>query len=545
MRKINRQREQGIALLLSILCLLLLTAVAAGMMYLSATETAINGNFKNEEVAYFAARAGVEEVRDRILLANANTINASLPTALPSGTGGVLYVLNGVSVANIKDNTSPYFDDELCHDFTAIGSWYESTSTNKRCTTLPSGSTWYTCVPSTCSASNSAYATSAFPLEYKWVRVTLKSNNSTAYPVDGNSGNSTSPVCWNGTVEKAAAGGPLSVTTQCANLSPVATPVYLVTAMAVMPNGARRVVQQELAEPPSGTLPGGMFAAGPGCGPPVPLNLAGNANTGSFNSSTGTYNAVTGTYNNQVNSGGDVGSNGGINLGGTSTAINGSLSTNLPGSVGSCPANGISKTGTPKYGTITGGAPVYTPPVPPLPNPLPPQTAYPPKGVTMPTPLPAGSYGNVTLKGAVTLAGGTDINHPAIYSINTLNFNGGATLTITGPVVINLAGQPSVTPVLDMTGGTFANTTHLPGDFVINYGGSGGMTITGGTNDFAVVNAPNSAITMKGGSNFYGQIVGKTIDDQGGTNFYWDKALVTPPPNTNPLYEISLRELSY
>src|SRR5439155_1228202 len=128
-----------------------------------------------------------------------------------------------------------------------------------------------------------------------------------------------------------------------------------------------------------------------------------------------------------------------------------------PGPVGSCPANGISKTGTPKYGTITGGAPVYTPPVPPLPNPLPPQTAYPPKGVTMPNPLPAGSYGNVTLKGAVTLAGGTDINHPAIYSINTLNFNGGATLTITGPVVINLAGQPSVTPVLDMTGGTFAN----------------------------------------------------------------------------------------
>src|SRR5437016_11003563 len=121
MRKINRQREQGIALLLSILCLLLLTAVAAGMMYRSATETAINGNFKSEESAYFAARAGVEEVRDRILPANANTINASLPTALPSGAGGVVYVLNGVSASNITNSTSPYFDDELCHDFTAIG----------------------------------------------------------------------------------------------------------------------------------------------------------------------------------------------------------------------------------------------------------------------------------------------------------------------------------------------------------------------------------------------------------------------------------------
>jgi len=126
---------------------------------------------------------------------------------------------------------------------------------------FPAAPPWYTCVPSTCSASNSAYATSAFPLEYKWVRLTLKSNNSTAYAVDGN-GTHTFPVCWNGKSEAVTAGGPLSVTTQCANLSPVATPVYLVTAMAVMPNGARRVVQQELAEPPSGTLPGGMFARG-------------------------------------------------------------------------------------------------------------------------------------------------------------------------------------------------------------------------------------------------------------------------------------------
>src|SRR5438046_7828839 len=110
MRKINRQREQGIALLLSILCLLLLTAVAAGMMYLSATETAINGNFKSEESAYFAARAGVEEVRDRILPANANTINPSLPTALPTGAGGVIYVLSVVSAAKIEDNTSTSYD---------------------------------------------------------------------------------------------------------------------------------------------------------------------------------------------------------------------------------------------------------------------------------------------------------------------------------------------------------------------------------------------------------------------------------------------------
>jgi len=536
MRTINHRREQGVALLLSILCLLLLTAVAAGMMYLSATETAINGNFKNEEAAYFAARAGVEEVRDRILPANANTINASLPTALPSsGSAGVVYVLNGVSGSNITDSTSAYFDDELCHDF-SIGSWSQVTTVNQRCTSVPSGSAWYTCVPTPCNtASNSAYATSAFPLDYKWVRVTLKSNNSTAYYVNGSNTGGLA-VCWNGTSEVAAAGPNAS---QCNSLKPVATPVYLVTAMAVMPNGAKRVVQQELAETPTGILPGGMFATGAGCGPPVPLNLAGNANTGSFNSAT--ESTLANPPSNQVSSGGDVGSNGGVSLGGTSTSVNGNISTNLPGSVGACPANGVSKSGTPTYTGITGNAPVYTPPIPPLPNPLPPQTSVTYKDVS----LAAGSYGNVTIKGTVTLAGGSDINHPAVYTINSLNFNGGATLNITGPVVINLAGQPSVSPVLDMTGGTFSNSTYLPSDFVINYGGSGSMTITGGTNAFAVVNAPNSAITMKGGSNFYGQIVGKTIDDQGGTNFYWDKSLVSPPPVTNPLYEISLRELSY
>jgi hypothetical protein len=539
-RKVHHRREQGVALLLSILCLLLLTAVAAGMMYLSATETAINGNFKNEEAAYFAARAGVEEVRDRILPANANTISASLPTALPSGTNaGVLYVLNGVSGSNITDNTSPYFDDELCHDFT-IGSWTQNTTVNQRCNSVPGGTAWYTCVPTPCTtASNSAYATSTFPLDYKWVRVTLKSNNSTAYYVNG--ANTSLPVCWNGTSEVVTAGGTQPVATQCGALKPVATPVYLVTAVAVMSNGAKRVVQQELAETPTGTLPGGLFATGTGCSA---LNVQGNAQTGSYNSSTGTFNSSTGTYSNQVSSGGDVGSNGNIYLGGSSAAVNGQISTPLAVTVGSCPGNGITKSGGATYTSATGSAPVYTAPVPPVPNPLPPTTSITEKDVT----LAAGAYGNVTIKGTVTLAGGTDVNHPAVYTINSLTFNGGATLNITGPVVINLAGQnlaTSTTPVLDMNGGTFSNTSGLASDFVVNYGGSNPVGIIGGNDAYAVINAPNSPLTFKGNSNFYGEAIGSTIDLQGNGTFYWDKALVSPPPTINPLYEISLRELSY
>src|SRR6266536_1805144 len=75
MRMPNRHSEKGIALILSILALLLLSAIAVGMMYTSSTEASVNSNFKSEEVEYFAARAGVEEVRDRMLPYNPSTIN--------------------------------------------------------------------------------------------------------------------------------------------------------------------------------------------------------------------------------------------------------------------------------------------------------------------------------------------------------------------------------------------------------------------------------------------------------------------------------------
>ena len=45
------------------------------------------------------------------------------------------------------------------------------------------------------------------------------------------------------------------------------------------------------------------------------------------------------------------------------------------------------------------------------------------------------------------------------------------------------------------------------------------MKISGGTDAFAVINAPNADLTFIGGSNFYGQAIGKTINDQGGTTF--------------------------
>lgn len=520
----DRKREKGISLLLAMLALLVLTAVATGMMYISATETSINANFKGSEAAYFAARGGVEEVRDRMLTTNSNSIAGLLPNALPSTMGGVLYVLQtGVTPANVTtfSSSNPWVDDELCHDFAYAGSGYGGMTPyppNVRCTDLPAG-VWYT----------STASVAPYPLDYKWVRVTLKANNSTPYLVD-----STRPVsnlvCWNGSSEVVLPAGVAS----CTAMVPTANPVYLVTSLAAVPSGARRMVQQELAQTPGDAFPGGLFATGTGCDA---LRVAGNAHTGSFNSAT--QGTPSNPPSNATNSNGNVGANGGISLGGSSTAVNGNIATNLPATIGSCPTSGVTVAGNPGSGPLIHLPNPYFPPVPPMPNPLPPQTNKTYRNVT----LPPGAYGNITLQGNVTLTGGTPGN-PAVYTINSLSFNGNANVVITGPVVINLAGVGQST-VLNMTGGSFSNNTYVPGNFVINYGGTGGMKISGGTAAYAIINAPNADLTFSGGASFYGQAIGHTIDDQGGTNFYWDQAVSTPVPSTDSYYEISLRELSY
>ncbi len=539
-RIMDRRSEEGVALVLSILALLLLTAVAAGMMYMSTTESTVNNNFKQEENAYFAARAGVEEVRDRMIYTNASSIcpNATpgvapclLPSVLPTAAGGVLYVLQNANAAtgtpaitmanDVTNFASQFADDELCHDYIFGG--MTAQPPNVRCTNLPGGAGWYTTTQS---------ALAPYPLDYKWVRVTLKSNNSTAYAVDGNAANA-ARVCWDGISEKPLPG---AVAT-CAAMTPVANPVYMVTALAVSRNGARRLIQQEIAQTPTSGQPGGLFATGAGCNA---LTFGGNASTHSFNS--GTEGVPSNPPSNAVNTNGDIGANGGMNVNGTSTSVNGKASSTLPASKGACPANAVTVTGNPSITSQGQMGSAYVAPVPPLPNPLPPTTGV---SVNSNTTWTSSSRGNISVTGksTLTLTGGTVAN-PAIYTFNSLTLSGNSTLAITGPMIINIAGVGQTT-VVDFTGGNLSNTTWIPSDLVINYGGSGNIVMSGGSGAYALIDAPNAALTFKGGSKFYGQAIAATIDDSGGTDFYWDTAANTPPPNNSPYFEISLRELSY
>ena len=88
----NRQR--GVALIATMLALVLIAAITAGMIILSTTETNISANFRDEQTAYFASRGGLAEVRDRMRAGATDSVKAVLPTALPGTAGGILYIIN-------------------------------------------------------------------------------------------------------------------------------------------------------------------------------------------------------------------------------------------------------------------------------------------------------------------------------------------------------------------------------------------------------------------------------------------------------------------
>ena len=296
-----RKHERGMALILSLLALLLISAVGLGMIYMSNTESSINSNYKDTQTAFFAMRAGLEEGRDR-LRAN-STFPIPLPTNFPPAAGSVVYILNPAGAADAAVDTpwvygvnSPYFDDEFCHEyfFGVAGSGVAQATPCGLANAVPQ--VWTVTAPSQSPNTNSAAA-----LKYKWVRITLKQNGTTGTPANPNTWvDSTQPaasqVCWDGNLLKervSTAISPLYTTCDLAkNAGFNVRPVYLITAMAITPQGSRRVGQYEagayMITPPAA----GLDFAGPG----AHFNNAPNSNNFGINGTNSGDPANAGVY---------------------------------------------------------------------------------------------------------------------------------------------------------------------------------------------------------------------------------------------------------
>ena len=291
--------ERGMALIVVLFALMLLTAIGLGLMYMTTTETGIDSNFRGEQTAYYASKAGLEEARDRLRYnpctvggcngpysANAQyditSFNFSaapptpsgwaLPTTVPANatTASVVYIVNSSGatdpVTPWVPNT-PYFDDELCHEnFTGLG--LTATASTVPCAQVaPAGTAWFKSVGSFDPNTGTAAAT-----PYKWVRITLKQNFG-AYCSDGpNCPLANQPIC--STMNTAGAVPPY-YETPLPNGFPVCEAdnmrsVYVLTSLAKLPDGSRKMTQYEVANMVVPPLPGSITfdGSGPNFNPP-------------------------------------------------------------------------------------------------------------------------------------------------------------------------------------------------------------------------------------------------------------------------------------
>ncbi len=225
--KSRRRSEDGIALLIAIFVLLLVSVVAIALFVSSSTETALGANYRSSSTVYYGALAGLEEARGRLLPKNTNYFGTSvIPTAFPLGQ--TVYVINRSVGDNIApwDSSNKYYDNEYQTEFG-----------------VPASSTSWQSISSVWD--NNAQGIPG-PL-YKWVRINAVTEASLYIDVNYNgSYNSTRPIYYDPAhVNSSGEAWPSLISTS----SPPSTAVQAleVTALAALPNGSQKFLQYVVA----------------------------------------------------------------------------------------------------------------------------------------------------------------------------------------------------------------------------------------------------------------------------------------------------------
>jgi hypothetical protein len=210
----RKNSEAGVALLIAIFALLLISVVAISLIVASGTESALSGNYRSSTRAYYAAVAGLEEGRGRLLPKNSDYFNSTFPAFVPTtGTPPlalrqVRYITNPQGGENVL---AAYPDTEYDAEFGA-GSLAAST------------------VKTIASVSTVGGISGA---SYKWVRINAITEASINLDVDGDhKKNSTTPLFFDGTH---------------LNLISAGKQALEVTSLAVLPNGTQKLLQYVVA----------------------------------------------------------------------------------------------------------------------------------------------------------------------------------------------------------------------------------------------------------------------------------------------------------
>jgi hypothetical protein len=201
----TRNRQAGVALLIAIFVLLLVSVAAMSMVMASGSEGALAGNYRSSTSSYYAAIGGLEEVRARLSPADPNAFGAAI--ALPMAVDTVYYVTNGVNGETVDPKTS--------------STKYEDKDYGKKHGT-----------PKVKPYINSIWTGSATPGPlYKWVRINPITEASLGIDVDQSGG----PLDNATTLYYDVVSGQL-------NRTGTGSQAFEITSLATMPDGSQRLL---------------------------------------------------------------------------------------------------------------------------------------------------------------------------------------------------------------------------------------------------------------------------------------------------------------
>ncbi len=220
--------------MIAIFVLLLISVVAIALLVSSGTETALGANYRSSSTVYYAAMAGLEEARGRLLPKNPNYLGLSVP-ALASGAtlplGQAVYIINRLPSETIVpwDSSDAYYDSEYQSEFGVAAS--SNSSVPSVWDNSPGG------IPG--------------PV-YKWVRINAVTEQALYTDVNQDSTfDNTKPLYYD-FANVDYNGNPWPSLILPASLpppSPTPTSVQAleITALAALPNGSRKTLQYVVA----------------------------------------------------------------------------------------------------------------------------------------------------------------------------------------------------------------------------------------------------------------------------------------------------------
>ncbi len=213
------------------------------------------------------------------------------------------------------------------------------------------------------------------------------------------------------------------------------------------------------------------------------------------------YDPDLGVWNELTNSGdlGAIGSNGTVDVGGTAE-IHGDMAYGPSGSYS------IGGTATVSGDIIHLAEPRYFPPLPVFSVGTTDISLNPGETAS----ISPGDFGDIKVKGTLTFAPGT-------YHIDELEVTSG------GQIVISDKTTLFVKTSLQMEGQGVANTSWDPTKLTVNYAGTTQVKMTGGSQAYVEVYAPNAELQLNGNADFFGSFIALDVSVTGGPKVHFSQ----------------------